>query len=337
VPWRFRPGLSIPTWLRPFRAVSMSEATIPLSDPEEIRTLLGARDEHLRRVRDSVGIDVVFRDDTLKLQGNAARVDQGVEVIKRLRAVIDRDGQLSAGDVLRALGELDEPQRIEQENSARIELFEPAKNVQPKTPGQGVYVEAIQRNDLVFCTGPAGCGKTFLAVAMALSALRSEQVRKIVLVRPAVEAGEKLGFLPGDLLAKVNPYLRPLLDALAEILSYDQLKRYMEHDVIEIVPLAFMRGRTLNETFIILDEAQNTTRTQMKMFLTRMGRGSKIVVTGDLTQVDLPENVAGGLPDAIERLLQIEGVSVVELAERDIVRHRLVGEIVRAYATDGSS
>ena len=172
---------------------------------------------------------------------------------------------------------------------------------------------------------------------MALSALRSEQVRKIVLVRPAVEAGEKLGFLPGDLLAKVNPYLRPLLDALAEILSYDQLKRYMEHDVIEIVPLAFMRGRTLNETFIILDEAQNTTRTQMKMFLTRMGRGSKIVVTGDLTQVDLPENVAGGLPDAIERLLQIEGVSVVELAERDIVRHRLVGEIVRAYATDGSS
>ena len=316
----------------------MSEATIPLTDPEEIRTLLGARDEHLRRVRDSVGIDVVFRNDTLKLQGDAAQVDLGVEVINRLREVIDRDGQLCTGDVLRALDELDQSDGLEQEEPtrARIELFEPAKNVQPKTPGQAVYVEAIRQNDLVFCTGPAGCGKTYLAVAMALSALRSEQVRKIVLVRPAVEAGEKLGFLPGDLLAKVNPYLRPLLDALAEILNYDQLKRYMEHDVIEIVPLAFMRGRTLNETVIILDEAQNTTRTQMKMFLTRMGRGSKIVVTGDITQVDLPENVAGGLPDAIERLLRIEGVSVVELAEGDIVRHRLVAQIVRAYATDGS-
>ena len=219
----------------------------------------------------------------------------------------------------------------------RIELFEAAKNVRPKTPGQDVYVRAIRRNDLVFCTGPAGSGKTYLAVAMALSALRSEQVRKIVLVRPAVEAGEKLGFLPGDVTAKVNPYLRPLLDALADILSYDQVKRYMEHDVIEIVPLAFMRGRTLNETFIILDEAQNATKTQMKMFLTRMGQGSKIVVTGDTTQVDLPDHLAGGLPDAVNRLQMIDGVDVVRLQARDIVRHRLVTEIVTAYTKNPSN
>jgi phosphate starvation-inducible PhoH-like protein len=219
----------------------------------------------------------------------------------------------------------------------RIELFDSACQVRPRTPGQATYISAIRGNDLVFCTGPAGSGKSYLAVAMALSALRAEQVRKIVLVRPAVEAGEKLGFLPGDVTAKVNPYLRPLLDALADILSYDQVRRYIEHDVIEIAPLAFMRGRTLNETFVILDEAQNATRTQMKMFLTRMGQGSKIVVTGDVTQVDLPDHLAGGLPDAIERLQTIEGVDVVRLRGRDIVRHRLVGEIVRAYSKKPSA
>ncbi len=317
----------------------MSEATIPFDDPEEIRTLLGARDEHLRRVRDSVGVDVVIRDDTLKIQGDRESVDQGVAVIRRLREVIGVTGELRADDVLKAIGQVGESISLPDvaasdprgDGRSRIELFESAKDVHPKTPGQGAYVDAILRNDLVFCTGPAGSGKTYLAVAMALSALRSELVRKIVLVRPAVEAGEKLGFLPGDVTAKVNPYLRPLLDALAEILSYDQVKRYIEHDVIEIVPLAFMRGRTLNETFIILDEAQNATRTQMQMFLTRMGQGSKIVVSGDITQVDLPDHLAGGLPDAIKRLTSIDGVDVVRLGGRDIVRHRLVSEIVKAY------
>lgn len=217
------------------------------------------------------------------------------------------------------------------EPEVAINLFEKARRVKPRTQGQGRYVEAIRENDLVFCTGPAGCGKTYLAVAMALNALRTEQVRKIVLVRPAVEAGEKLGFLPGDLLAKVNPYLRPLLDALADILSFDQVKRYMEHDIIEIVPLAYMRGRTLNDTFIILDEAQNTTATQMMMFLTRMGEHSKIVVTGDPTQVDLPGHMTSGLDDAIVRLTGIPGVEAVRLSGQDIVRHRLVREIVRAY------
>jgi phosphate starvation-inducible PhoH-like protein len=212
-----------------------------------------------------------------------------------------------------------------------INLFEKARRVKPRTEGQARYVDAIRENDLVICLGPAGCGKTYLAVAMALNALRTELVRKIVLVRPAVEAGEKLGFLPGDLLAKVNPYLRPLLDALADIVSFDQVKRYMENDIIEIVPLAYMRGRTLNDTFIILDEAQNTTSTQMKMFLTRMGENSRIVVTGDPTQHDLPDNVKSGLMDATRRLNGISGVEVVKLSGQDIVRHRLVRDIVRAY------
>ena len=325
----------------------MSEASIPIDDPEEIRTLLGARDEHLRRVRDSVGVDVVIRDDALKIQGDRESVDQGVAVIRRLRQVIGEAGELQTDDVLKALGQVGESIALpdvaaselagDGDSRTRIELFESAKDVRPKTPGQEAYVNAIRRNDLVFCTGPAGSGKTYLAVAMALSALRSELVRKIVLVRPAVEAGEKLGFLPGDVTAKVNPYLRPLLDALADILSYDQVKRYIEHDVVEIVPLAFMRGRTLNETFIILDEAQNATRTQMQMFLTRMGQGSKIVVTGDITQVDLPDHLAGGLPDAIQRLTPIDGVDVVRLQGRDIVRHRLVSEIVKAYTKTPSN
>ncbi len=331
----------------------MSEATIPFDDPEEIRTLLGAQDEHLRRLRDSVGVDVVFRDDTLMLQGDSESVNQGVAVIGRLRELIGEAGELRTADVLKVLavasGEGSGAGWLEVEGSEsgadsfgvdredRIELFDSARHVRPRTPGQAAYISAIRGNDLVFCTGPAGSGKTYLAVAMALSALRAEQVRKIVLVRPAVEAGEKLGFLPGDVTAKVNPYLRPLLDALADILSYDQVRRYIEHDVIEIAPLAFMRGRTLNETFVILDEAQNATRTQMKMFLTRMGQGSKIVVTGDITQVDLPDHLAGGLPDAIERLQTIEGVDVVRLRGRDIVRHRLVGEIVRAYSKKPST
>jgi phosphate starvation-inducible protein PhoH and related proteins len=209
--------------------------------------------------------------------------------------------------------------------------------IRPKTDGQRRYMDAMRESELVFCEGPAGCGKTYLAVAMALEALRREQVRKIVLVRPAVEAGEKLGFLPGDMFAKVNPFLRPLLDAINDMLEFDQVRRYMSNDVIEIAPLAFMRGRTLNDTFIILDEGQNTTITQMKMFLTRMGVNSRIVVTGDATQNDLAKGTQSGLSDGMRRLSSIAGVAIVQLNGQDIVRHRLVREIVSAYETDGSS
>jgi phosphate starvation-inducible PhoH-like protein len=311
----------------------MSEAIISFASIEQIRTLFGAQDQYLRQVRDTVGVDVVIRGDELKLHGDESQIQRGLKVFEELRAIIDKRGSLPESEVTRVLARSELPPG---EHETGIDLLEKAKKVEPRTPGQVEYVRAMRAHDVVFCSGPAGSGKTYLAVATAINALRTEQVRKIVLVRPAVEAGEKLGFLPGDLLAKVNPFLRPLLDALTDMLNFDQVKRYMEHDVVEIVPLAFMRGRTLNHTFMILDEAQNTTVTQMKMFLTRMGTDSKIVATGDTTQVDLPAHVSCGMTDAIGRLKSIAGVGVVELTGRDIVRHRLVREIVRAYDTDSA-
>jgi phosphate starvation-inducible protein PhoH and related proteins len=311
----------------------MSEATLAFPDHNEVRTLFGARDEYLRRVRDILGIDVVLRGDELRLKGDDDHVRQGLEVFQKLRRIFEENGHVTEDDVGHVLqayggnGAVAAP-------AEGIDVFAASRKVHPRSEGQAEYVRAIDQNDLVFCIGPAGCGKTYLAVAKAVNALRTEQARKIVLVRPAVEAGEKLGFLPGDIFAKVNPFLRPVLDALNDILDYETVKRYMERDVVEIVPLAFMRGRTLNNTFIILDEGQNTTVTQMKMFLTRMGNGSKVVVTGDITQVDLPPHMVCGLTDAMHRLSGIDRVGIVELTGRDIVRHRLVKEIVRAYEKD---
>jgi phosphate starvation-inducible PhoH-like protein len=323
----------------------MSEATLTFADHDQVRALFGPGDQHLRRIREALGIDVVVRGDQLKLQGQAEHVQHGVDVIRALQEVVGRQGRLDEEDLRRALGPggtngtAGTGSNGTAEPTAPIAAIEKVQRVKPRTPGQAEYVDAIRHHDLVFCRGPAGCGKTYLAVAMAVAALRQERVRKIVLVRPAVEAGERLGFLPGDMLAKVNPYLRPLLDALHDILDYDTVKLYMEKDVVEVVPMAFMRGRTLNHTFIILDEAQNTTITQMKMFLTRMGQDSKIVVTGDTTQIDLPPEVPSGMIDAWGRLGHISGVAQVELTTRDIVRHRLVKEIVAAYdeGHDGSS
>ena len=307
----------------------MSEATISFADHDHIRMLFGARDRYLRQVRDIVGVDVVLRGDEVRLQGDDLQIKRGLEVFNELKHIIEKEGQLEESQVQRVLGTA--PSNGSQNNGGEIELFERARKVRPRSPGQAHYVTAMEQNDLVFCAGPAGCGKTYLAVAMAVNSLRREQVRKIVLVRPAVEAGEKLGFLPGDFLSKVNPYLRPLLDALNDIVDFEAVKRYMENDVIEIAPLAYMRGRTLNQTFVILDEGQNTTTTQMKMFLTRMGNDSRIVVTGDTTQIDLPPHLPSGLIDAMQRLGHIDGVQVVELTGADIVRHRLVREIVDAY------
>ena len=314
----------------------MPEATILFENPEQVRTLFGAEDRYLRQVRETVGLEIVLRGDEVRLHGTDDQIERGLEIFSELRAVIEKYGELRESEFNRVLGrngvsEAAPTVRDGNGQFSAIDLFEKAKKIHPRTAGQEDYVLAIRENDLIFCTGPAGTGKTYLAVAMAVNWLRQEMVRKIVLVRPAVEAGEKLGFLPGDLLAKVNPYLRPLLDALGDILSFEQVKRYIEHDIVEIIPLAYMRGRTLNDTFIILDEGQNTTVTQMKMFLTRMGTNSKIVVTGDTTQIDLPDHVACGLIDAVGRLHGIDGVANVELTRRDIVRHRLVGEIVRAY------
>jgi len=309
----------------------MSEATISFSDYDQIRALFGTHDQYLHHVRDAVGVDVVLRGDELRLQGDEAQIRRGLEVFNQLREIIEKKGYLKESEVLSALKmEVDVPESP----PAEINLFEKARKVHPRTDGQAEYVRAIRENDLVLCSGPAGSGKTYLAVAMAINALRTEQVRKIVLARPAVEAGEKLGFLPGDVSAKVNPYLRPLLDALNDLLDFEQVRRYLEKDVIEVAPLAFMRGRTLNETFIILDEGQNTTVTQMKMFLTRMGQDSQIVITGDVTQIDLPSHVTGGMTDAMQRLSKVESVGIVKLTGRDIVRHRLVRDIVRAYDAD---
>ncbi|MCA9041801.1 MAG: PhoH family protein, partial [Planctomycetaceae bacterium] len=274
----------------------MTEATIPVTNTDTVRALFGNQDRYLRQIRDNIGIDIYLRGDEIRLQGQNAQVDRGIKVLQELQTIIDRRGFLRDEEVERALqnpgekrADREQEQTLSEKNGAKhsAPLHESLKRIKPRTPGQVVYVNAIQNHDMIFCTGPAGCGKTFLAAALAVNALREEKVRKIVLVRPAVEAGERLGFLPGDLLSKVNPYLRPLLDAMHDLLDFEQVKRYMENDIIEIIPLAFMRGRTLNDTFIILDEGQNTTCTQMKMFLTRMGHNSKIVVTGDVTQIDL--------------------------------------------------
>lgn len=309
----------------------MTEVSFAFSSPDQIPLIFGTQDRFLRQVRDAVGVDVTLRGDEVRLHGTDEQIKRGLAVFAELRSILEKRGELLDSEVQGVLGTSGNGHQKNGGPAEPIDLLEKARKVAPRTHGQAEYVRAIRENDLVFCVGPAGSGKTYLAVAMAVNALRQEQVKKIVLVRPAVEAGERLGFLPGDLLAKVNPFLRPLLDAMNEMLDYEQVKRYMERDVVEIVPLAFMRGRTLNNTFIILDEGQNTTVTQMKMFLTRMGTGSRIVVTGDTTQTDLPPHVTSGLLDAIDRLNGVEGIAEVRLTGRDIVRHRLVREIVEAY------
>lgn len=307
----------------------MSEGRVQFRNFEDVRTLFGLRDKNLRRLRDALHLEVVLRGDELHLHGDQTQVDLGTEIVSELRSIIERKGLLDESDLDRALQRSHFP--LDAGHDETIDVFHKARKIRPLGAGQRDYIKAIREHDLVICEGPAGSGKSYLAVAMAINALRLEQVRKIVLVRPAVEAGEKLGFLPGDMLAKVNPYLRPLLDALNDILDFEQVQRYLDKEVIEIIPLAFMRGRTLNNTFMILDEAQNTTVTQMKMFLTRMGHHSKIVVTGDGTQTDLPDRVESGLNDAVRRLKNIPGVAAVRLAGEDIVRHPLVRRIVAAY------
>lgn len=310
----------------------MVENTISVVDSHELLSLFGPRDQHLRKIRDALAVEISAHEHQVRIAGDKQAVAKATEVLEQLKAYADRHGTPTIDEVERALSAVQGAGGDGQVPT--IDVFNANRRVKPRTPGQIRYVNAIRDHELVLAIGPAGTGKTYLAVAMAIAALRQERIRKIVLVRPAVEAGESLGFLPGDMRAKINPYLRPLLDALAEMMDFEQLKRYLETDVIEVVPLAYMRGRTLNEAFVILDEAQNATVSQMKMFLTRMGQGSKIVVSGDATQVDLPAPTKSGLIDALRRLKSIEGVATVQLGKSDIVRHRLVQEIVRAYEED---
>jgi phosphate starvation-inducible PhoH-like protein len=306
----------------------MIEASISVGKPEELVLLLGTKDQHLRQIRGSLPAKISVRDGQVIIQGEEDAVVKTTAVFEELRSAVGRNGALDSGQVAHII------QRITGNNDAAASApidIRSGRKIRPRTAGQAAYVQAIRSHDLILCAGPAGTGKTYLAVATAVEALKEQTIRKIVLVRPAVEAGESLGFLPGDLQAKINPYLRPLLDALREMMDAEQVRRYMDDDVIEVVPLAYMRGRTLNNAFIIMDEAQNTTVSQMKMFLTRMGEGSKVVVSGDVSQIDLPVHAKSGLIDALHRLKGIEGTISVKLGGSDIVRHRLVQEIVRAY------
>jgi len=306
------------------------EKKIPLDNNNEASLLFGHHDKNLKRMRDVFGVKIVARGGVLKYEGELSQVEKLTDVVNDLLNIIRTSGRLDEDDIDIVMADLDRGINAIQPDEP-IEVFTKGQTVRPKTEGQARYIKAIRDNDLVFCIGPAGTGKTYLAVSLALSTMKSGYLKKIVLARPAVEAGERLGFLPGDIQAKVNPYLRPLYDALADMIEIGQVKKYIENDLIEILPLAFMRGRTLNDSFIILDEAQNCTARQMKTFLTRFGIRTKVVVTGDITQVDLPSGEKSGLIDVQERLKGVSGVDFVYLTRSDVVRHRLVRDIVEAY------
>ena len=309
----------------------MAEALLTDVPQEEVVALFGSRDENLRILRDAVGVQVTARNGTVTFRGTDEQVEAGLRIFNQMRVEFKAKRSVTPEDVRAMTFVTGVGAGVEPGPAQALEIAGSVKRLRSRTEGQTKYIAAIRTNDLVFAIGPAGTGKTYLAVALAVEALRARQVKRLVLVRPAVEAGEKLGFLPGDPQAKVHPFLAPLLDALRDMLDFHQVRTYMENDVVEIAPLAYMRGRTLNESFIILDEGQNTTIPQMKMFLTRMGMGSKIVVTGDLTQADLPLGMTNGLEDAVARLENIPGVGLVRLTHADIVRHSLVQRIVNAY------
>ena len=314
----------------------MMSENVPLHSLEEERTLLGPQDAHARAIRNRFGVSLIVRDGRLHVDGDDGPVADAIAVVRALLGVIrssDGDGQeLDEKTVAELIEEGAGSGRVEETESAGPMSLPPGVRMQSK--GQERYVHSMQKHTVTFSVGPAGTGKTYLAAAVAVSALRQGQFNKLVLCRPAVEAGEHLGFLPGDLEAKVNPYLRPLYDALSSHLERGKLKAYLDSDVIEIAPLAYMRGRTLDNAFIILDEAQNTTVAQMRMFLTRMGGNSKVVVTGDDSQSDLPASQFSGLRHAELLLRNLPGIGVVRLGPRDIVRHPLVQKIVNAYESD---
>jgi phosphate starvation-inducible PhoH-like protein len=309
------------------------ETRISIKDNGQAAAFFGTGDENFRYLRSIARADISARGSDIYVKGSGEDVDKTVELVNSLMDIVESEGHLGINEInywnnLLLRGEHHRHQDIV---SGTILNAARGKPIKAKTLGQKKYVQAILRDDVVFGIGPAGTGKTYLAVVMAVHALKNKEVERIVLVRPAVEAGEKLGFLPGDFIEKINPYLRPLYDGLFDILGVEVTQRYLEKNIIEIAPLAYMRGRTLNNAFIILDEAQNTTPQQMKMFLTRLGFGSKAVITGDITQVDLPREEYSGLIEIQKILGKVEGVSFEYLTKEDIIRHPLVQKIIDAY------
>ena len=307
---------------------------IPIQSNTEAQALLGQADVFLKIVEENFNIKVLLKSEGLEVTGeNFDDVHRVARTFESLLHLIRGGQSINANDVKYAIriSKGNKPVQLEKAIGESISVFSKRGVVRPKTPGQKRYVEAIKTHDLVFGIGPAGTGKTYLAMAMAVSALKSGQVGRIILTRPAVEAGERLGFLPGDIEAKINPYLRPLYDALYDMIPPESLERYVERNVIEVAPIAFMRGRTLNNSFVVLDEAQNATIEQMKMFLTRLGFDSKAVITGDITQTDLPSDTTSGLVDARSILSDVKEIAFIYFSREDVVRHELVQRIIEAY------
>ncbi len=310
------------------------ERTVKL-DRANLEELFGPSDKYLKIIRDAFKIKITARADELNLSGTEESVARANLAITKMRRKLSHNSYITEREVKSIILQV----TCDSESYAGygVRVYPPRDIIEPFTEAQKLYIETIRKNALTFCSGPAGTGKTYLAVAVAVAMLRAQEVRKIVLVRPAVEAGERLGFLPGDIEAKVNPYLRPLFDSLEDMMEFSQMRRFMEMDIIEVIPLAFMRGRTLNDAAIICDEAQNTTPSQMLMFLTRLGRDSKMIVTGDLTQVDLDKGDKSGMLDAYNVLKDVKNVGFAKLERRDIVRHKLVQNIVAAYESHKES
>lgn len=312
----------------------MFEQIINVDRMEQAVSLFGSFDENIRQIEREFSVSVVSRGSELKVTGEEPEnVQKGVRAVNGLLTLINRGEALSDQNVRYVLSLVNDgnEDKLEQMAADCVCITSKGKPVKPKTLGQKKYIETIKKNTITLGVGPAGTGKTYLAVAMAVTAFRAKEINRIILTHPAVEAGEKLGFLPGDLQSKVDPYLRPLYDALFDMLGAENFQKHQERGDIEVAPLAYMRGRTLDDSFIILDEAQNTTTEQMKMFLTRLGFNSKMVVTGDITQIDLPDGKRSGLKEAIKVLKNIEDIGVVRFNEKDVVRHRLVQDIIKAY------
>ncbi len=311
----------------------MFEQVINVDRMEQAVSLFGSFDENIKLIESHYGVSVVSRGSEIKISGDAEAVSKAVRAINGLLSLVNRGETLSEQNVRYVISLADDgnEDKLTTLSGDCICITSKGKPVKPKTLGQKKYIDSIRNNTITLGAGPAGTGKTYLAVAMAVNAFRAKEVNRIILTRPAVEAGEKLGFLPGDLQQKVDPYLRPLYDALFDMLGAESFQKYQERGSIEVAPLAYMRGRTLDDSFIILDEAQNTTREQMKMFLTRLGFGSKIVVTGDVTQIDLPDGKKSGLVDAMRVLKNVDDVAINTFTEKDVVRHKLVQDIIKAY------